>query len=446
MHGNIKRTDNEAMAVTIASPIATSGEVFSDGSTIELIGDFHYGNPGLMLWDGGKETIGSVVEYKQRLYKSAPIKSSILQELTLPTRSCAHGTTREFLAEICRLISNFSGLPEKAAFLTGRIVLCSALIDALPMAPTLTITGPDPARGNQLLALLRCICRHSLPLTGVTPAEFCSLANGPRFTYLISQSSISDKLKKLLDDASSRDRKIPFRGGLLDLFGVRVIHCDSTLGSDSWPLQSIQVSMIPTGAELPAFDLETQCEIKKEFQAKLLSFRRANLGTARRLEFDVSRFTFELRDLARSIAVATPDDTTLQADVLYLLREEDAEIRDQRWLGLAGIATETILVAWSESPGGSFYISELAVSAQELFRRRGQEMKIDPGLFGKILRQLGFTTEPRDARGKKLKVTEAIYARARQLARDFGVPEIENDRPEGREDLRYVSAAEPRHV
>ena len=79
---------------------------------------------------------------------------------------------------------------------------------------------PGIARGNPLMTLLRCVCWHALPLTGVTPAGFCSLASGMRFTYLISQSSLSDKLRKLLDDASSRDQKIPFRGGLLDLFGV----------------------------------------------------------------------------------------------------------------------------------------------------------------------------------------------------------------------------------
>ena len=108
-------------------------------------------------------------------------------------------------------------------------ILCSALVEALSVAPTLMIVGPDTARGNRLMELLRCLCWHALPLTGVTPAGFCSLASGVRFTYLISQSSLSDKLRKLLDDASSRDQKIPFRGGLLDLFGAQVIHSDPLL-------------------------------------------------------------------------------------------------------------------------------------------------------------------------------------------------------------------------
>ncbi len=55
------------------------------------------------------------------------------------------------------------------------------------------------ARGNRLMVLLHCLCRHSLPLTGVTPAGLCSLPSGARFTYLISQANVSDKLRKLLD-------------------------------------------------------------------------------------------------------------------------------------------------------------------------------------------------------------------------------------------------------
>jgi hypothetical protein len=272
------------------------------------------------------------------------------------------------------------------------------------------------------------------------------MAGGPRFTYLISQSSLRDKLRRLLDDAASRDRRIPFRGRLLDLFGVQIIYSDSIIAVDSWPLRSIQVSMIPTGMKLPAFDPEVQHEITAEFQAKLLSFRRATLGAARRLEFDASQFTFELRDLACSVAAATPDDVELRAEVFNLLRDEDAEIRDQRWLGLDGVATEAITVAGSESSGGSRYVSEIAEIAQGILAGRGEKSTIDPGLFGKALKRLGFPTEPRDARGKKLKLTEAVCARARQLARDFGVPEVEDDGPAEKGGLSRGSAIEPQPV
>jgi hypothetical protein len=243
---------------------------------------------------------------------------------------------------------------------------------------------------------------------------------------LISQATVSDRLQKLLDDASSRDQKIPFRGGLLDLFGVQVIRSDSGLARDFWPYRSMQISMIPTGQELPTFDHDVQQLIASEFQAKLLSFRRANLGAAGKVQFDASRFSFALRDLARSMAVATPDDCELQAEVFELLLECDAEIRSEKWIDLNAITLEAVLVACYELPGGFIYCADLAETAEEILKGRGVDSRVDPGVLGKRLKLLGFETEPRDAKGKKLKLTEEVRSRARQLARDFGNPQGED--------------------
>ncbi len=304
--------------------------------------------------------------------------------------------------------------------------LCSALVEAVSVAPALEIVGPDTARGNRLMELLRCVCWHALPLTGVTPAGFCSLASGVRFTYLISQSLLSDKLRKLLDDASSRDQKIPFRGGLLDLFGAQVIHSDPAAAGDAWPSRSIQIPMIHTEQELPAFNFEARRRITNEFQAKLLSFRRTSLGVACKMDFDASRFTFALRDRARSLAAATPDDLELQAEVFNLLREEDAEIRAEKLIDRSAIAGEAVLVAWYGSPGGIAYVADLAATAEVMLRGRGEQSTIDPAAFGKQLKLLGFATE-RDAKGKKLHLTEAVRDRAQELVHDFGGPEGSED-------------------
>jgi hypothetical protein len=425
----MKLNEHTATAAAVGPPMLTAGEVFADGAMIELVGGVHFARPQLMLWNGSRETIGPIVEYDGQRYEPAEIDSSILQQLTLPTRSCPHGTTREFLMNICKLVANLVGLDQKAASLVARIVLCSAIIDAVSVAPVLVIAGPDIARANRLVRLLRCLCWHSVPLTSVTPASFCSLANGVRYTFLIGQASVSDKLRKLLDDASNRDRKIPFRGRLLDLFGVQVIQCDSVLADDARP-RSIQISMLPTEAALPPFDQEAQQQIATEFQAKLLSFRRANLGPAQRLNFDASKFSFVLRDLAQSLAAATPDDAELQGDVFELLREEDAERRSARWTDLSAITVEAVLVAWKESPGEAFYVSELSNLPQAILSGRGEDSTIDPGGFGKCLKALGFATEPRDAKGRKLRLSEGVHDHALRLARDLDIPGPEVGSPE----------------
>jgi hypothetical protein len=243
---------------------------------------------------------------------------------------------------------------------------------------------------------------------------------------LISQANVSDKLRELLDDASSRDQRIPFRGRLLDLFGMQAIQGDSVVVGDSRPVRSIQIAMIPTGKELPVFDFDAQRRITEEFQGKLLSFRRANLGVARKMQFDASKYAFALRDLAYSLAAATPDDGALKAAVFELLREDDAEIRSAKWIDPDMIAAEAVSVAWHDSPGGIAYVSDLANIAQEILQRRGEETVIDAGAFGKRLKLLGFAAE-RDAKGKKLRLTEAVHSRAQQLTGELGGPEGSDD-------------------
>ena len=413
--------DGHSATIT-PSLIATAGEAFADGSMIELIGGAHPTHPQLIFWDGSKDIIAPAIEYNGRVYKPAPIENSIMRQLMLPTCRCPHGTTRQFLAETCALIANLVGLDEESASLAARIVLCSAIIDAVSVAPVLVIAGPDTTRANRLVSVLRCLCWHSVPLTSVTPASFCSLANGARYTFLISQANISEKLQKLLDDASRSDRKIPFRGRLLDLFGVQVIQSESVFAEDPWPLRSIRIAMVPTETALPDFDQNAQRLIATEFQAKLLSFRRQNLGAAQRQDFDVSRFSLGMRDLARSLAAATPDDVELQAEVFELLREEDAESRSARWIDLSVIAVEAVLVACRESPGEAVYISELSNIAQAILNGRGEDSTIHAGAFGKRLKLLRFVAEPRDAKGKKLRLTDAVRNRALQLARDLDIP------------------------
>src|SRR5580700_576096 len=115
-------------AATVGRPITTAGEVFADGALIELAGGLHPTHPQLMLWDGSKEIIAPALEYNGQRYEPAEIERSVLRQSTLPTRRRPHGTTREFLAEIFKLIVNLVGLDEKSASLAARIVLCSAIV------------------------------------------------------------------------------------------------------------------------------------------------------------------------------------------------------------------------------------------------------------------------------------------------------------------------------
>jgi hypothetical protein len=180
--------------------------------------------------------------------------------------------------------------------------------------------------------------------------------------------------------------------------------------------------MIPSGTALPPVDPEMWDQIATDFQARLLSFRRTNLRAARNLSFDASRFSVELRDVARSLAAATPDDLHLQEELFDLLRERDQELRTDTWTQASNVALEAVLVGGSDSSRPAIYVAELAEIAQEIMHRRGEPgTQIDPAVFGKRMKELGFTTT-RDRKGKKLLLTTAAISHARQVLKNLGGP------------------------
>lgn len=409
----------------VAIPIATFGEVF-DGAMIELMRDITTDTLRLLLSDGAKETIGSIVKYKGRFYEPAAISRSLLRGMTLPTHGSPHGTARALLADISKLVADFILLPEKFASLIGRFVLSGWRLEAAQIAPALAIAGPDISRGIQLLDLLHCLGRHPVRMSGVTPAALCSLPSALGCTLLISQSTISGKMQRFLDDISRRGQKVPSRGGLLDLYGCQAIHSESDFQNGPWSARYIQIPMLTTAQRIPILDASIQNHIASEFQPKLLDFRRANLGKACSKRFDLASFSHQLRPLAQSLAAATPDEVDLQAEVGELLRDEEEDVRSANWVDLSTVVIEAILVACEEKKGPIAYVGDLAEIAQEIWKRRGKNADIDPGIFGKRLKLLGFRTEPRDAKGIGLALTESVCSRAHQLARDLGVPDIEN--------------------
>ena len=235
-------------------------------------------------------------------------------------------------------------------------------------------------------------------------------------------------------------RKIPFRGGLLDLFGAQVIHSDPAVAGDSWPSRSIQIPMIPTEQELPRFRFRGTATDHRRVPGEVVELpsRKSWRGPQNAIS-TLRNSHFALRERARSLAAATPDDLELQAEVFNLLREEDAEIRADKLIDPSAIAGEAVLVAWYGSPGGIAYVADLAATAEVMLRGRGEQSTIDPAVFGKQLRLLGFATE-RDAKGKKLHLTEAVRDRAQQLVHDFGGPEgSDGPKPSGNGELTKAS-------
>lgn len=422
-----KRKAKARVGKQTAARIVTPGEVFPDGSAMELVRDIEDPeSPSFLFWDGAQTGIAPAVEYQGRSYEPPEINGSIWRELMLPTGVIPCRSTRELLQELCESASQLVGLAEGPAAIVGRAVLASWVIRGLSLAPALSIVGPDQPRAIRLLQWLRCVCRRALLLSGVNAAALRSLASGLEFTLILNQPTVKNTLQNLLDEAARRDPKILHRGNLLDLFGMQVIYSESAIGARASPFRFLRIPTLPGTGESAVFDARVQQRIADDFLPRLLGYRFANFQKVSAFRFDASRFSPALRELARSLAAITPDDADLQAKVFGLLEPEDNELRSEKWISFDTVLVETVLFACRERPGEEKYMAELAIISQEILRRRGANVDVDPGSFGKRLNDLGFTSmKERDAKGVALKLSDATRRRAGQLAQDFSIPEVE---------------------
>jgi hypothetical protein len=395
--------------------IVTFGEIFSDGTQINPVRS-QDGRLALRLSRGDTEVVGRRLEHQGRYYE--PPSWKMLQHLRLPTCSRPHGKTRNLLKKSCEFFRHYVGLDAKDGALIGRIPLISAVIDAVPVAPVVIIVGPGHERAARLTDLLGYVCRHSLMLTGVNTSGFRSLPSGARFTYIIRQPRLSEKACEVLQNARSRDLMIPFGGQLLNPFGVQII-CTDALPDASWSQGALQVWMTPEGTPLPAFDVACKDRVA-ELQNTLLSFRNQQLNAASGLQIDVSKVSPVLRDLARALCTATPDDEQLQREVFDLLHDQDEQTRSDRWISFDTVTLEAIMVAAFHNPGGAPCVAKLAEWAAEILARRGSTTTIDAAVMGKRLKMLGFQTQ-RDTECSKLHLTPEVTERANRLAVEFGI-------------------------
>jgi hypothetical protein len=131
-----------------------------------------------------------------------------------------------------------------------------------------------------------------------------------------------------------------------------------------------------------------------------------------------------LQEMTKSFAAATPGDPDLQADLFWLLREESDDVDAANWVDLTTVIVEAILLYCREAKAEYVYVGALAKMAGKILQGRGESRRVDAGEAGRKIKTLGFSTERRDARGVKLRITDAVCARVHELAHFLDVPGV----------------------
>ena len=284
------------------------------------------------------------------IYEAEELPSSVYRATRFPSRCDDYGSARSLFASISDLFKHRLDLPDRESALVACFAVASWLVDRLPTAPILTISGPEQEIGISVLALLDCVCRHPLMSAGFTAGALRSLPTQFGFTLLVCQEGTNSRMERLF--RASRFRGVHLlgnRGKVIDLYGPKAIFC----GNDAVDLGggAIEVSAAPSRMTISsALDLRVQDEIAEHFQPRLLMYRLKNCGKLPESPVEVSSFTFATQQLARAIAACFPDDPELAREAVELLRPQDDEIRGQ-WL--FDVNRGIIEVLWGMIHGGT---------------------------------------------------------------------------------------------
>ena len=416
-------------AIAPRKRIASTGEIFGDGSMIELVsGPSETDGPSLLFWDGDRPVIAPRIEHGDFIYEALDLPPSLYRAIRLPSHCDDYGSARGLFASITDLFKHRLDLPERESGLLACFTIASWLADRLPTAPLLMISGPEQEMGIYVLGLLECLCRHPLMSADVTAGALRSLPTQFGFTLLVCQEGTNSRMERLF--RASRFRGVHLlgnRGKVIDLYGPKAIFC----GNDAVDLGggAIEVSAAPSRMTISsALDLRVQDEIAEHFQPRLLMYRLKNCGKLPESPVEVSGFTFATQQLARAIAACFPDDPELALEAVELLRPQDDAVRGQ---GLCDVNRVIVEILWSMIHGGTpkVMVEALAADVNALLRSRGEILAYRSEEIGWKLRGLNIARHT-SSRGRQITLGRETSERVHRLAEAYGLPR------EGRVDVR----------
>ena len=233
----------------------TFGEIFPDGSVLELVAPSAGEQPDLLLWDRTKILISPEIEHRGKLYRAETLHTSILRATRFPREPVGYGTIRQLFTELAGAFEEYLAFSNPAAEQAAFWVLTTWFPECLSSPPALWVSGADIGRAASFFGLLHCLCRRALKVAGITRSGFLSLPLAFRPTLLVNQPSLSAGMQELWRESNYRGFFVPgSRGVVLDVSSSKAIFMGMAGAATSPSAEHLHLALFPAGRELPSLD------------------------------------------------------------------------------------------------------------------------------------------------------------------------------------------------
>ena len=399
--------------------VRTGGEIFSDGSQLELV-RMSNGELSLLPWNGkSAKPVKQFVRNGQTLVP-LPIDPTVLRFLHLPSGTADYGCTRELFGELAGLISQSTQEVDDFVQLLTFFVFATWMIDFLPSAPSLWIVCPPTATAAPLAQLLPLLCRRALAVNDILSRGLVPLTE-LRPVIMTDVFRPTRGILNALRVSSRHGASMAPHGQLIDPRCARVVFANEPLrdlASAGFPLELV---LSPARDYVPLMSAAEAERIAAQYQPKLLRYRLLNSNKVRMPAFDLNQLTPCMRDTAYSLGACIIDDDELQAQLLPLLKPVDSDIRVGHTSLLTAIVLEVLLAHCHAHTGWHVPVTELTGGTNTLLLGRGETIEVSPEKVGWVLRALGLHTDFLPGGRKGLLLSQEVREKIHKLAAAHGV-------------------------
>ena len=391
--------------------VRTSGEIFSDGSVIELVSSATDRRLSLLLWRKRQQTIARHVKHRGRIYEAIDVNELLRVAIRFPTDAAPYGTAHQFFSGVRDVFTRYIGLALPEASLLTAWTWSTWFPELASSPPTLVISGPDANHAVTLFRLLNCLCRRPLVLADINRSGlFAAMQLHP--TLLVNNPAQFPKIWQLLVNANHHGVYVlGTQGKVHNIVGSRAFFVGmQDIGSEG----ALHLALPPAGAEIPILDERRQAEIARRFQRQWLMFRLQNLRQVGQSPSSVSqpdspnfesthnfaRFLQQAPDIARAVAP------------LLQRQHEDATVQHA-----CDVVRAIVEVLWAPlHQKAEIAVARIAELTNALIRSRGEILEFNAAEVGWKLKNLGFYRH-RNGSGKVLQPSRETVLLVHQLAR-----------------------------
>jgi hypothetical protein len=403
--------------------IQTAGEVFADGTVIEILRD--PASPEeftLVRSQQGVSELKPTVSHAGRVY--APIRmngGAFLKAVPFPTRVALPESTKKLFTDVHALLRRHLAQLDPCITAMVFTIFASWMSPVLPIAPILLIVAPPGSPKNLVLQMLGMLCRRPLRLVSLRRGDIFRLPMSLQPTLLLDEPDLRPEMQTMLQSSTHRGTRIISSHGITEFYGPKVVCSRKLPQGTALETDALRIALIPVARQLPPLDKRAEVEIAEEFQARFLGYFLRNSSGVQIPSFDMSQFSLPVQDLALGFGAATVGDGELQRKILPLLSVQDEEIRADRASTFDSIVLEAGLSFIHQGGWTKLRIDKLAEEVSAIYRGRGIDEEPSAERVGWAVKRLGIPSGRINRSGNGLTLNVSTCRLVHKLALSHGV-------------------------